>query len=107
MQQQYRRCMAQIVLGVDPGLVNMGISFWQREPGKRPRLLHCERVNLLKRKNGLTYEYQQKHVAQLVHLMIEDRARYFANVSLTVIEVGAHPKSNLNLNQHERERTAC
>ena len=82
--------MAQVVLGVDPGLINMGISFWMHEPGKRPRLLHCERVNLLVRKNGLKYEYKQKHVNQLVHFMIEDRARYFAKVNLTVIEVRSH-----------------
>ena len=69
------------------GIVNLAISFFAINDDGTRRFLYAENGSLLKRKNGLTYEWKQSHAATLVNYFIQDREQLFSNIDLCLIEI--------------------
>jgi len=77
----------KIVLGVDPGLINCGVSRWRVFENGTRQMLNAERISFLQNKAGtLHYEYKQMYLPQLVSLAIKERDYLFQGVDLAVIE---------------------
>jgi len=77
----------QTILGVDPGLINCGVSRWRVYENGTRQMMKAERISFLQNKAGtLHYEYKQMYLPQLVSLAVQEREELFQGVDLAVIE---------------------